>query len=214
MTDQQPRVYIIDDDASVRRSLARLVRCAGHQVATFPSAGEFLEQSSHAGPGCLVLDVAMPGLSGLGLQERLAEADSPIPIIFITGAGDVPTSVRAMKAGAVDFLCKPVRAPELLSAVDEALNRDRRAREREAEVEELRRRLHTLTAREQEVMALVVTGVMNKQIAVRLGTGEKTIKVHRARVIEKMQADSVADLVRMAEKVGMAEPEMVESCVL
>jgi FixJ family two-component response regulator len=203
MTDNQPRVYIVDDDVSVRRSLARLVRGAGHRVETFPSAGEFLEQDRHTGPGCLVLDVTMPGLSGLGLQERLAEEQAPVPVVFITGEGDIPTGVQAMKAGAVDFLCKPVRAPQLLSAINEALDRDRRARERGAAVEEVRRRVQTLTEREREVMALVVTGLMNKQIATRLGVAEKTIKVHRARVMDKMQADSVPDLVRMAEKVGM-----------
>jgi FixJ family two-component response regulator len=209
MTDTRPRVYIVDDDASVRRALARVVRCAGHPVETFPSAGAFLEQERPAEPGCLVLDATMPGLSGLGLQEKLAEEARPIPVVFISGESDVPTSVRAMKAGAVDFLCKPVRGPELLSAIDEALDRDQRTRAREAEVDEVRRRFDALTAREQEVMALVVMGLMNKQIAARLGTCEKTIKVHRARVMEKMQAESVPDLVRMAEKVGLAAEKNV-----
>jgi FixJ family two-component response regulator len=203
MTDIEPRVYIVDDDASVRRSLARLIRCAGYHVETFPSAAEFLDQESRAGPACLVLDVTMPGLSGLVLQEKLAEQQQPIPVVFITGYGDIPTSVQAMKGGAIDFLCKPVRVPDLLSAIHEALGRDRLARECGAEIEGIRRRVRTLTEREREVLELVVRGLLNKQIAARLGIGEKTVKVHRARVMQKMQAESVPDLVRMAAKLGL-----------
>jgi RNA polymerase sigma factor (sigma-70 family) len=193
----------VEDDASVRRSLARLVRCAGHQVATFSSASEFLDQDSRAGPACLVLDVTMPGLSGLDLQEKLAKQEHPIPVVFITGYGDIPTSVQAMKAGAIDFLCKPVHGPTLLSAIDQALDRDRRARERRAEIEAIRRRVQSLTERQRQVLELVVRGLLNKQIAARLGIGEKTIKVHRAQLMQKMQAESVPDLVRMAETLGI-----------
>jgi RNA polymerase sigma factor (sigma-70 family) len=203
MSDNTPRVYIVEDDASVRRSLARLVRCAGHQVETFTSASAFLDQDGRTRPGCLVLDVRMPGLSGLDLQEKLAKQEHPIPVVFITGYGDIPTSVQAMKAGAIDFLCKPVRGPDLLSAIDQALDRDRRARERGAEIEAIRRRVQSLTERQRQVLELVVRGLLNKQIAARLGIGEKTIKVHRAQLMQKMQAESVPDLVRVAETLGI-----------
>jgi FixJ family two-component response regulator len=196
-------VSVVDDDASVRKALARLLKSAGYAVETFSSAGEFLERCRHREfPGCVVLDLCMPGLSGLELQRELM-AFAPLSIIFITGHGDVPASVRAMKDGAVDFLTKPVDEQNLLSVVAQAIARNEEARERYAEIQELQRRAANLTPREREVMALVVRGRLNKQAAVELGTVEKTIKVHRARVIEKMGVGSLAELVRAAEKLGM-----------
>ena len=196
-------VSVVDDDASVRKALARLLTSAGYAVETFASAREFLERCRHEEiPGCVVLDLCMPGLSGLELQRELM-AFAPLSVIFITGHGDVPASVRAMKDGAVDFLTKPVDERNLLSVVEQAIARTREARERYTEIQELRRRATSLTPREREVMALVVRGRLNKQSAVELGTVEKTIKVHRARVIEKMGVGSLAELVRAAEKLGM-----------
>jgi FixJ family two-component response regulator len=196
-------VSVVDDDASVRKALARLLKSAGYAVETFSSAREFLERCRRAEfPGCVVLDLCMPGLSGLELQRELM-AFAPLSIIFITGHGDVPASVRAMKDGAVDFLTKPVDEQNLLSVVAQAIARNEEARERYAEIQELQRRAASLTPREREVMALVVRGRLNKQTAVELGTVEKTIKVHRARVIEKMGVGSLAELVRAAEKLGM-----------
>jgi FixJ family two-component response regulator len=208
MTDPSAHatVFLVDDDASVRRALARLIRSAGHQVQTFGSAREFLENNpDNTNSACLVLDVRMPGLSGIDLQGELQAANAPLPIIFVTGHGDIPMSVKAMKAGAVDFLPKPVQAPDLLRAIEQALARSARERAERSELEEIRRRLETLTPREHEVMALVVRGMLNKQIAFELGTVEKTIKVHRARVMEKMQAESLADLVRIAERLGIGK---------
>jgi FixJ family two-component response regulator len=196
-------VFIVDDDSAVRRSLERLVRTVGLGVVTFQSAQEFLEHGPPDGPACLILDVRMPGLSGLDLQTKLAEAGFSVPIIFMTGHGTIPMSVRAMKAGAVDFLQKPFDEQELLDAVNQALERDRATRKMEAQRLQARRRMETLTPREMEVFELVVRGLLNKQIAAELGAAEKTIKVHRARVMQKMEADSLADLVRMAEKVGV-----------
>jgi FixJ family two-component response regulator len=199
-------VFLVDDDVAVRRALARLIRSAGHQVQTFGSAREFLEKRpENTNSACLVLDVRMPGLSGIDLQGKLQAANALLPIIFITGHGDIPMSVKAMKAGAVDFLSKPVQAPDLLRAVDQALARSAWERTERAELEDIRRRVETLTPREHEVMALVVRGMLNKQIAFELGTVEKTIKVHRARVMEKMLVKSLADLVRIAERLGIGK---------
>ena len=206
MSPPPPTVFLIDDDASVRKALTRLIKSVGHSVRAFASAREFLDSNPHNdGPACLVLDVRMPGLSGLDLQRELKTVKETLPIIFITGHGDIPTTVKAMKAGAVDFLPKPVDAPDLLRAIKQALDRavhDRAARD---ELENIQNRVEKLTPRESEVMALVVRGLLNKQIAVELGTVEKTIKVHRARVMQKMQVESVADLVRLAERVGIGK---------
>ena len=202
-----PTVFLVDDDSSVRRALARLIKAAGYQLQTFTSAREFLDSKLHDdGPACLVLDVRMPGLSGLDLQRELQTANATLPIIFITGYGDIPMSVKAMKEGAVDFLPKPVRDVELLRAIEQALARAVRERAYREELEDIQSRLEKLTAREREVMNLVVRGLLNKQIAVALGTVEKTIKVHRARVMQKMQVDSVAELVRIVERAGIGKP--------
>jgi len=199
-------VYLVDDDASVRRALARLIKAAGHRVESFASAREFLDSGSHKdGPSCLVLDLQMPGLSGLDLQRELLALDTNLPIIFVTGHGDVPTSVRAMKAGAVDFLQKPVKDKDLLKAIEQSLARAASDQSEREEVVRISERLEQLTPREREVMALVVTGMLNKQIAFKLGTVEKTIKVHRARVMDKMRVHSVAELVRVAERVGIGK---------
>ena len=198
-------VFVADDDASVRRSLARLLKSAGHAVESFASADEFLQAERREGVGCLVLDVQMPGLNGLELQTALVEKDYCLPIIFITGQGDIPMSVRAMKAGAVDFLSKPFSDDVLLKAVDQALARGRQECETRAEIAEIRSCLATLTPREREVMEHVVTGELNKEIAADLGTAEKTIKIHRGRVMQKMRVQSVAELVRIAEKAGIGK---------
>ena len=205
MTETPATVFVVDDDPSMRSYLKRLFESVSMRVLTFTSAEEFLRSARPDAPTCLVLDVQMPGLSGLDLQRELARADLVIPIVFITGHGDIPMSVQAMKAGAVEFLTKPFRNQELLDAVREGHGRDREARKRGAEVAELRRRYERLTPREREVFALVVAGLLNKQVAARLGASERTIKAHRAAVVEKMEADSLADLVRMAEKLGVAQ---------
>jgi FixJ family two-component response regulator len=200
-------VFIVDDDASVRRALTRLIKSAGYPVQAFASARDFLEywRANDQNPGCLVLDVRMPGLSGLDLQHELQAANTLLPIIFITGHGDIPMSVKAMKEGAVDFLPKPVTEKDLLRAIEQALARASHDHAERLEFEEIQSRLTSLTPREREVMALVVRGLLNKQIAFELGTVEKTVKVHRARVIQKMKVQSLAELVRLAEKVGIPE---------
>jgi len=197
-------VFLVDDDASVRRALTRLIKSAGHQVQAFSSAREFLDTVPQtAGPACLVLDIRMPGLSGIDLQRQLQATSHTLPIIFITGHGDIPMSVKAIKAGAVDFLPKPVKDTDLLRAIEQAVARSVDDRAERDELEDIQRRVEKLTPREREVMALVVRGLLNKQIAFELGTVEKTIKVHRARVMKKMQVGSLAELVRVAEKVGI-----------
>jgi FixJ family two-component response regulator len=202
MTDPNPIVFIVDDDLSVRRSTERLVQSAGLKVQTFTSAKEFLKNVRFEGPACLVLDVRMPGLSGIDLQQELTQSGIQIPIIFITGHGDIPMSVRAMKAGAVEFLTKPFRSRSLLDAIRAALERDRSAHKERLEAGELRQRYEQLTPREREVMVLVAAGLLNKQVASELATTERTIKFHRAHIMQKMHAESLADLVRMAEKLG------------
>jgi FixJ family two-component response regulator len=204
MTEAEAIVFIVDDDLSVRRSTDRLIRSAGLKVQTFTSAREFLKNPRPEGPACLVLDVRMPGLSGMELQRELAQSGIHIPIIFITGHGDIPMSVRAMKAGAVEFLTKPFRSRSLLEAVRAAIETDRSAHKARSETGELRQRYEQLTPREREVIALVVAGQLNKQVASELSTTERTIKFHRAHIMQKMGVESLADLVRMAEKLGVS----------
>ena len=196
-------VFVVDDDASVRRSLTRLLEAAGYTVEAFASAREFLNAAQAPGASCLVLDLRMPGSSGLDLQKTLAQAVHRIPIVFVTGHGDIPMSVQAMKAGAIDFLTKPYAAKDLLDAIRRALDKDTRDLGREARTRSIHARVETLTPRERQVFALVVTGMLNKQIAAQLGVVEKTVKVHRARVMDKMRAGSVAELVRLADDVGV-----------
>jgi len=196
------RVFVVDDDPAIVRSLSRLLRSAGFSAETYGSPEEFLSRFDPAARGCLVLDVSMPGSDGLALQEALSARGSFLPILFLTGRGDIPTSVQAMKRGAVDFLTKPADDVELLRAVRLALQKNRAERRTDAELSQLRKRLATLTPREREVFRGVVAGRLNKQIAADLGIAEKTIKVHRGRVMDKMAAESLADLVRMAERLG------------
>src|SRR6478672_9181453 len=198
-----PTVFVVDDDAAVRKAVSRLLRSAGLAVAVFASPREFLAQYDPATPGCLVLDVAMPGFSGLQLQTALSEKGTSLPIIFLTGHGDVSKSVQAMKGGAADFLTKPVNAKNLLPAIHAAIEKDAVARRGQAELSEIRARLDTLTPREREVLEHVAAGQMNKQIASDLGIAEGTVKMHRARVMAKMKVQSVADLVRLAELCGI-----------
>ena len=195
-------VFVVDDDASVREGITSLLASVGLAVEVFPSARAFLDYPRPDLASCAVLDVRLPGLSGLDLQRELGNSGAPLPVIFVTGHGDVPMSVQAMKAGAVEFLTKPFRDQELLDAVHEALERDRDARSARAELQQVREREQSLTPREREVMRLVVTGLLNKQIAADLGTSEITVKVHRAQVMQKMSAASLADLVRLATRLG------------
>jgi len=207
MTEAHGVVFIVDDDAAMRRSLESLFRSVGLRVEVFASAQDFLRCTPPNLPGCLVLDVRLPGLSGLDLQRRMAEANLDIPIVFITAHGDIPMTVRAMKAGAVEFLTKPFRDQDLLDATHLGLERDREARAQRAASQELQNRYHSLTPREREVMAYVVEGLLNKQIAAELGMSETTVKIHRHRVMEKMGADSLAGLVRMADRLGIRVPK-------
>jgi len=203
MSDSPPTVHVVDDDDSFRESLARLLRATGHRVEAYRSGEDFLARA-RPGPGCVLLDVQMPGPTGLELQRALAERNLGLPIVFLTGHGDIPMSVRAMRAGAEDFLTKPVAMPQLLDAVSRALARDAAGREAQEHLAQLRARYETLTPAERRIFAMVVTGMLNKQIAYDLGRAERTVKAHRSQVMLKMKADSVADLVRMADELGIS----------
>jgi FixJ family two-component response regulator len=206
LPDPQATVFVVDDDASVRDALGRLIRSAGLRVEAFASAEAFLDRPRADGPACLVLDVQLPDLSGLDLQRRMVDANNEIPIVFITGHGDIPTTVRAMKAGAMEFLTKPLVEGDVLESIRQAIARDRSARDHQAETAALRARYASLTPREGEVMAWVVAGLLNKQVAGELGISEETVKVHRGHVMRKMEADSLADLVRMSGRLGILPP--------
>jgi len=206
VNDEAPTIFLVDDDPSILRALTRLLRAGGHAVSAFRSPREFLAQHDPAVPGCVVLDLAMPGLNGLELQTALAASGCERPIIFVSGHGDVPSSVRAMKAGAVDFLTKPVSEEILLAAIRRAIDRDRLMRQARAELDAIGERLNTLTPREREVLQHVVSGQLNKQIAADLGTALKTVKIHRGRMMEKMGVRSVAELVRQADRAGLRKP--------
>jgi FixJ family two-component response regulator len=199
-----PTVFIIDDDRGMRQAIQDLVESVGLRAESFPTGEEFLRMRPAGRPGCLVLDVRLPQMSGLDFQHRLVETGMQIPIIFITAHGDIPMSVRALKSGAVEFLTKPFRDQDLLDAIQQALQRDRAAQEQQAEIHDLQERYGELTAREQQVMALVVSGMLNKQIASEIGASEATVKIHRGNVMRKMQAGSVVDLVRMADKLKLS----------
>jgi FixJ family two-component response regulator len=205
MPETQAVVFVVDDDASVREALQRLVRSAGLRVEAFASAEEFLNRPRADVPSCLVLDVRLPDLSGLDLQRRMVDANNEMPIVFITGHGDIPTTVRAMKAGAVEFLTKPLVEGDVLESIRQAIARDRAGRAHHAETADVRARFASLTPREEEVMAWVVSGLLNKQIAGELGISEETVKVHRGHMMRKMGVDSVAELVRMSERLGLPE---------
>ncbi len=204
VSDGSPIVFVVDDDASVRRALKRLLKSHGFRTETFRSATEFLQHDLPDGPACVVADVKMPGLTGLELQEKLVSTDTGLPIIFITGYGDIPTSVKAMKAGALDFLTKPFESADLVNAIKKAIDQNARDSRKRAQLLDIHKRMETLTPREHEVFALVVTGMLNKQIAAELGASEKTIKLHRARVMSKMHAESLAELVKLSEKAGIS----------
>jgi FixJ family two-component response regulator len=199
-----PTVFIIDDDRGMRQSIQDLVESVGLRAESFATGEEFLKRKRTNDPSCLVLDVRLPQMSGLDFQRQLAETGMQIPIIFVTAHGDVPMSVRALKSGAVEFLTKPFRDQDLLDAIHQALQRDRTAQEQQAEIHDLQGRYHALTRREQEVMTLVVSGMLNKQIASEIGASEATVKIHRGQVMHKMQAGSVVDLVRMADKLKLS----------
>ena len=203
MSVEGPIVFIVDDDQSMRDALTRLLGTVGLRAQAFETPQEFLNTKRPDTPSCLVLDVRLPGLSGLDLQRELADVDPPIQIVFITAHGDIPMTVQALKAGAVDFLTKPFRDQELLDAVQHAIDRDRTARHRRAQLVELRRRYESLTQREREVMTLVVTGLLNKQIAAQVRTSEATVKAHRAQLMRKLEAESVAQLVTIAQRLGL-----------
>jgi len=204
MTSAPPTVHIVDDDAPFRTAIRRVLEASGYRVALFDSAEQLLAKPPASEPGCILLDVRMPGLSGPQLQERLAALGNRLPIVFLTGHGDIPMSVQAIKAGAEDFLTKPVAREKLVASVERALARDAQQRAHDGELEALRARVSRLTPRENEVFALVVRGKLNKQIAGELGTAERTVKAHRQKVMEKCEARSLAELVRMAERLGMA----------
>ncbi len=207
MTEPEPVVIVIDDDAPTRETLSSLIRSVGLRVELFGSAQDFLKSNRPDAPSCLVLDIRLPGISGLDLQDKLAGSNITMPIIFITGHGDIQMSVRAMKAGAIEFLTKPFRDQDLLDAIYVGLEKDRERRRREAELAMLRQRFESLTPREQEVLPRVVTGRLNKQIAAELGTTEATVKIHRSQLMHKMHADSLPELVKMAQKLAIQIPE-------
>jgi len=204
----EPMVFIVDDDESVRKSIARLVKSIGLNAETFPSPQSFLDREPYNGPCCLVLDVRMPGMSGIDLQRELEKSGLFLPVIFITGYGTVPMSVQAMKNGAVDFLPKPFKDQDLLNAIQQAIDKDKQTRKDLAEIEGIQRRIDQLTHREYEVLSLIISGMLNKQAAFHLGISEKTVKVHRARVMKKIQVDSLAELVRLTEKIGITPPKV------
>jgi FixJ family two-component response regulator len=203
ITGFEPTIFVIDDDASIRKSLSRLLRSAGYTTEAFASAEEFLGRQHFSGIGCLLLDVRMPGLSGMDLQEELNKADYQMPIVFITGHGDIPMSVEAMKKGAVDFLTKPFDDKELLRAIERAIEKGRQTRAEYDETADIRRHIDLLTPREGEILGYIITGMLNKQIGLKLDIAEGTVKVHRGRIMEKLCVDSVAELVRLSEKAGI-----------
>ena len=207
MNGPNPTIFIIDDDSSMRRALSYLLQSAGYKVETYSSAEKFLQREPYDGVGCILLDVRMPGLSGMDLQEKLMRPDYMMPIIFLTGHGELSMGVHAMKKGAVDFLTKPCDDEQLLAAVNRAIEKDMQARGSYKEKQEIRRRIDLLTPRENEILRYVVAGMLNKQIAAKLGIAEPTVKIHRGRIMEKLRAESVADLVRMAGKAGIEPSE-------